>query len=119
MNTAQRELRALLWLCPALPSEFPAEHLPAVEKLRGIDIEEILTAHDYHPYGWQYRGSKAVVLALDACVAPLLQIRDLIRENPGSDDEAVRLRFNELDHRPTVNIRVIAAMREAMDENHL
>ena len=101
------------WACAIY---LPTEHLQAVEKVRGMDVKCILTAHDYHPFGFCYRGREAVTGALDICVAPLLQIRDLIRENPQLDDAAIRLKFNELDKRPTVNTRVVAAMRKAMDE---
>jgi len=104
------------WACAIY---LPTEHLQAVEKVRGLDVECILTAHDYHPMGWCYRGRGEVVAALDACVAPLFQIRDIIASDPELDDETVRLRFNALDKRPTVNTRVVAAVRKALNEGGL
>lgn len=99
------------WACAIY---FPAEHLQSVEKVRALQVERILTAHDYHPYGYSYQGREAVDRALDACVEPLVQIKELMRQNPDMDDEAVREAFNKLDRRPTVNLRVVAAVRKAL-----
>ena len=53
---------------------FPAEHKQAVEMVRAMKVDEILTAHDYHPYGYHYVGQETVNNALDACLAPLQQV---------------------------------------------
>lgn len=50
--------------------------------MRAIKLDRILTAHHYHPYGYCHQGREAVERALDACVEPLVQIRDLIRHPP-------------------------------------
>lgn len=104
------------WACAI---NLPAEHLQAVEKVRALKVDRILTAHDYHPYGYSYQGREEVARALDACVEPLDQIRSLISENPHMDDAAVREAFNKLDLRPTVNVRIVAAVRKALDEGRL
>ena len=99
------------WACNI---SFPVEHLAAIEKVRTMQVSAILTAHDYVPMGCQSEGKAAVEAMLDACVTPLLTIRDLIRDNPAQDDTQIRELFN----RPhlTVNPRVIAAIRKAMGE---
>jgi len=101
------------WACAIY---FPELHKPAVEKVRQLDVECICTAHDYHPYGFCYRGREAVERALDACIEPLEQIKSIIVNNPDVDDAAVRQKYNELDKRPTVNLRVVAAMRQALNK---
>jgi len=101
------------WACAIYVPEL---HRPAVEKLYRLNVEEILTAHDYHPYSWRYRGREAVKKALDACIEPLDQLKSIMVDNPDMDDEAVRQTYNELDKRPTVNLRVIAAVRSAVNE---
>lgn len=101
------------WACAIY---LPTEHLQAVEKVRGLDVECILTAHDYHPFGFCYRGREAVQQALDACIEPLDEIKSTIVNNPDMDDAAVRQTYNGQGNRPTVNLRVIAAVRKAVDE---
>lgn len=103
------------WACAIYVPEL---HKPAVEKVRGLDIECICTAHDYHPYGFCYRGRERVKKALDACIEPLDEIKNIVLDNPDMEDAAVRQNYNELDKRPTVNLRVIAAVRKAVDEGN-
>lgn len=89
---------------------YPAQHVEAVNKLRGMDIERILTAHDYHPYGYSYDGKDAVSKALDACTAPLYDIKKMIAEHPDLDDEAITKLYNEQDL-PTLGKHVVTAVR--------
>ena len=89
------------------------EHIEAVEKLRKMDIEHILTAHDYHPYGFSYQGKTAVEKALDACIAPLDEIKNLIIKNPESSDEEICGIYN-LSENPTLGAHVVAAVRNNM-----
>lgn len=91
----------------------PTEHIEAINKLRGIDIEHILTAHDYHPYGYSYAGKNAVSKALDACVEPLEEIKNLILLNRGLDDEKICEIYNN-PNKPTVGKHVVTAVREMM-----
>ena len=92
---------------------YPRMHMDAVEKLRKMDIETILTAHDYHPYGHRYEGKAAVSAALDAALAPLLYIRQLITENPGASDEDVAALYNKQDL-PTLGAHVVTALRKML-----
>lgn len=101
------------WACAIY---LPEMHRPAVEKVRGLDIECICTAHDYHPYGVCYRGREAVDKALDACIEPLEEIKTIMIDNPAMDDAAVRQKYNEVGERPTVNLRVVAGVRQALNE---
>ena len=89
------------------------EHIEAVEKLRKMDIAHILTAHDYHPYGFSYQGEDAVEKALDACIAPLDEIKNLIIKNPDSNDEEVCNIYNSAD-KPVIGTHVVTAVRNNM-----
>lgn len=104
------------WACNI---SLPVEHFAALEKVRAMDIDQVLTAHDYHPYGYWYRGRGEIEQALDACVAPLLQIRDLIKDNPELDDAAIRQAYNASGKLPTVKVSVVTAMRAAMNEGKI
>lgn len=97
---------------------FPAEHLQAVEKVHGLDIEEIYWAHQYEPLGLQARGREEIELALDACKDSLLQVRDLIAAYPEEDDAAIRGRYNSLG-RPLMGEHVVTAVRKAMNEDRI
>lgn len=95
---------------------FPYEHINAIAKLRTMDIEEILTAHDYHPCGYHYRGKEEINKALDNCIAPLTDIKKLIEENADADDEKVCELFNNLDRRPILGDHVVTAVRAMLLE---
>lgn len=89
----------------------PTEHFAAIEKLRGMDIECIYTAHDYHPCGYCYSGEIEIEAALDACVAPLREIMNMIRTNPKASDEEIMAEYNERKL-PFVGTHVAKALRK-------
>ena len=93
---------------------FPKEHIEAINKLKKMDIECILAAHDYHPCGYIYNGKDEISKALGACIEPLEEISEMIINNPGLDDEEIRKLYNEKGY-PTLNPRVVPAIR-AMNE---
>ena len=86
------------------------EHLEALSKLRAMDIAAVYAAHDYHPYGYSFIGKNAISDALEACVAPLTRVEELIRCHPEADDEAIAALYNcrEL---PTLGAHVVTAVR--------
>ncbi len=75
-----------------------------------MDISHILTAHDYHPYGYSYTGKDAVSKALDACIAPLNEIKELILNNPETDDEKICAIYNSFN-KPTLGVHVVSEIR--------
>ena len=85
----------------------------AVEMVRGMQVDEILTAHDYHPYGYHYVGRQAICDALDACLAPLHQVKELILAHPELDDEQIRDLFNAPGTLPKLGTKVVTALRGA------
>jgi glyoxylase-like metal-dependent hydrolase (beta-lactamase superfamily II) len=96
-----------------------AEHLAALEPIYALDVEEIYTAHDFHPYGMCFIGKAAVKAALDACSAPLLAIRDLIKANPDRTDAEIREMYNASANIPPVREGVFRLMREEIAEGKL
>ncbi len=93
---------------------FPKKHLEAINKLRGMDIEIILTAHDYCPLGYIYSGKVEVKEALDACVAPLFEIVNLISENKEFSDEAICSMYNN-GNKPVLRDGVVTAVRKMIE----
>ena len=91
----------------------PVEHFERIKALREMDIDAILTAHDYHPYGYRADGKDEVKKFLDASEEPLYKLRDIILKNPDADDEKIREIYNNSDKIPTISARVVAAIREA------
>ena len=73
---------------------FPVLYLEALKKLETLGIRRILTAHDYHPCGWDYQDQATIALALQSCREPLEVIRQLILAHPDEDDAAITARFN-------------------------
>jgi glyoxylase-like metal-dependent hydrolase (beta-lactamase superfamily II) len=96
-----------------------AEHLAALEPIYALDVEEIYTAHDFHPYGMCFIGKTAVKAALDACSAPLFAIRDLIKANPDRTDAEIREIYNASANIPPVREGVFRLMREEIAEGKL
>lgn len=92
------------------------EHIAAVEKVKNMDIEEIYTAHDYHPAGYCFKGKKEIEKALKGCIDPLLEIKNIIEKNPSLDDGAVREAYNGAAEVPTVSVSVVKAVRSGVEE---
>ena len=95
---------------------FPAPHRAALEGVRALDVDQILTAHDYMPYGYRADGKEAVAQMLDACQAPLDCLASLIRSNPNMDDAQIREVFSDPESQLSINIHVVAAMRAALED---
>ena len=93
---------------------FPVEYLEAIEKVRRLHVQEIYTAHDYHPYGCCARGDVQINRMLDGCIAPLESICRLVQENPSKSDEDIRLIYNATKEVPPISTRVVGAVRKAI-----
>ena len=91
---------------------FAAEYAQNIQKLRNMDIDAILTAHNYHPCGRMFFGKSEITAALDACLAPFARIRKLIEESPDADDETLCKRYNAQGDLPTLGSHVIKKYRE-------
>lgn len=89
------------------------EHLAALEKLRTLPIQRILTAHDYHPLGYSYEGKETIEAALNHCVAPLLKVKDLIAAHPKANDEEIAALYNS-PALPTLGAHVVTAVRNTL-----
>ena len=95
-----------------------AQHYAAVRKLRALPIENIATAHDYHPVGQFSLGKDAVAARLDSCIGALERVRAIMEANPGLDDKQVSALCND-GRLPKVASRVVAALRQAVDEGSI
>lgn len=97
----------------------PAEYVQAIEKVRKLDIERIITAHDYDPHGYRAEGKEAVSANLDACITPLRTMQQLILQYPEMDDDALQAKYNYDPQLPKIKASVIGAMRLAMAEKRI
>ncbi|MBO7208795.1 MAG: HAD-IA family hydrolase [Clostridia bacterium] len=93
---------------------FPKSHIDAVNKLQKMGIQHILTAHEYHPYGYSYEG-ETVKKALDVCVDALNEIKDMILKNPHADDGEISALRNSLNL-PTLGAHIVSAVRRELLE---
>ena len=92
---------------------FPALYLEALKKLETLGIRRILTAHDYHPCGWDYQDPDTIALALRSCRQPLEAIRQLILDHPEEDDAAIAARFNN-PSLPKLGTHVVTHVRREL-----
>lgn len=93
----------------------PVEHFSAVEKVRRLGVDQILSAHDYHPYGYRADSREAGERILDACIEPLLRLRAMIAAHPELDDAQIRQAYLDADRVPPIHVRVVAAMRRTLE----
>lgn len=92
----------------------PREHLAALDRLRGMDIEKVICAHEYHPCGRILEGREQILAAIDACAAPLYEIKSLIEQNPDADDVAICAIYNSRGNLPTLGDHVVTAVRREL-----
>ena len=97
---------------------YPEAHLEAIQKLRQLPIENIATAHDYHPSGLVSFGRDQVHRRLDSCIDALRRLADAIRANPTLEDARITALCND-GTLPTVGTHIIAAVRKAAEKGLL
>ncbi len=88
-----------------------SEHIKAVNKLAGMEIEGIYTAHNYHPMGYAYVGRDNVQKAFGFCLEPLYRIKELMKAFPEKSDEEIREIYHE-ENLPTVRLGIFTAVRQ-------
>ena len=96
------------WACNIC---YPDDHIKTIQKLQTMDIDLILTAHNYHPYGYKYEGKEMIAKALNACLEPLSIIKKLINDNQNLNDEQIADLFNSELKLPTLAPHVVGALR--------
>ena len=92
-------------------------HFEALDRLRKLELQQIVTAHDYHPFRAVVE-KKDIGVFLDSCVRALLDVRDIMAANPTMDDEQLVQLCNSRGL-PRIDHRVIAGLRKAMDDGIL
>ena len=92
---------------------FATEYAKAIEKLRKMDIDAILTAHDYHPCGRMYCGKTEITAALDACLVPFEIIKKFIEDDPDASDEIICEKYNSQNDLPRLGAHVVRKYRES------
>lgn len=95
---------------------YPAEYFADIEKVRNMDINRILTAHDYYPIGYSAEGKEEIARYLDGCREPLLKLKDLIIANPDASDQGICDIYNVSKAIPTFHAGVVECIRTAMQK---
>lgn len=65
-------------------------------------VEEILSAHDYHPCGYHYVGKEQIALALDSRIVPILKGKELLVANPDMDNDGICKLYNDAEYLPNL-----------------
>ncbi len=104
------------WACNIT---LPAKHFEALKNLPLDEIEVLYTAHDYHPYGWTVKGKENIQKYVEACIEPLMMIRELIEKNPTLSDEEITDLYNTPKTLPTLAKKVVSSIRKAMEEDNI
>ena len=92
------------------------QHYDALDKLENMPIENILTAHDYHPHGYKYIGNDEVMLAIKYSRESLNSIESIIKNSSEYSNAGITAKCNERGL-PRVSERVVAALRSYLEEN--
>lgn len=94
-----------------------SEYLDSIGRLRKMEIENIYSAHDFHPYGFKAEGKEAVKKFIDASEEPIRKILDLIVKNPTLDDLAIHDMYISGPKRvPPIRVGVIKLARESLQK---
>ncbi len=91
---------------------FPSLYLEAIEKVRRLNVQNILSAHDYYPCGYMAQGADEVKTFLDYCTEPMGKIKEMILKNPHKTDEEIANLYNSNNDLPTLGAHVVCAVRE-------
>ncbi|MBQ5746926.1 MAG: hypothetical protein IIV81_03195, partial [Clostridia bacterium] len=98
---------------------FPTEYIEDIEKVRKIAPSKISAAHIYHPCGQIAEGAEEVGRFLDLSIEPLMKIKELILQNPTLTDEELKMIYNAPKTLPTIGIRPIKAVCDAMNAGEI
>lgn len=93
------------------------EHLAALEKLKTLDITNLVMSHDYHPYGNEVYGTEDIRKCLDICAEALLRVKEVVSAHPELSDQEVADLYNKDSGLPAVPDFVVEAIRAAISEN--
>ncbi len=89
-----------------------SQHYPALERLKQVDAEVLVMAHDYHPCGQIVNGKDAILRCIDDCAEALNKIKDALLANPNADDETLAAQYNANSGLPKVAPKVFSGLRE-------
>lgn len=93
------------------------EHLAALEKLKTLDITNLVMAHDYHPYGNEVYGTEEIHNCLDICAKALLQVKEMVCAHLDLSDQEIADLYNKDSGLPAVPAFVVEAIRTAVSED--
>ena len=88
------------------------EHIAAIQKLGAMDIQTILTCHNYEPRDWRADGKEAVADYLLQCRLALQDIRSYALSRKNLDPEHIAETYNASSGLPTVAPRIFKAALE-------
>ena len=87
------------------------EHLAALQKLRKMELTNLVMAHDYHPYGNEVYGAEEIQNCLDICAKALLQVKEAVCAHPALSDQELADLYNADSGLPAVPAFVVEAIR--------
>ena len=90
------------------------EHMEALNKLRKMELTNLVMAHDYHPYGNEVYGAEEIQNCLDICAKALLQVKDVLTQHPALSDQEIADLYNADSGLPTVPVFVVEAIRKML-----
>ena len=92
----------------------PNSHFKALEKLESLDVNRILTAHNYHPMRYDCQGREAVTSVIASCRNALEEIIELIQKHYSLTDSEIADLYTAKGY-PTLHERVVIKLREYLN----
>lgn len=92
---------------------YPTKYVEAIQKLKKLPVENVASAHDYHPHGMVHYGAQAAEKFIDSCLSALDRIRCAIISEPQKNSEQLAQQLND-GSVPTVSADVVEAVRKAV-----
>ena len=95
---------------------YPVEYFDALDKLSEMDIESIITAHNYYPFTKNViSGKSEVERFIMCCYDALVLLKNFIVLNPNATDEEICKLHNVSKDTPSFGAWVVKSLRTAIE----
>lgn len=97
---------------------YPVEYFAALDKVGEMDIEKLITAHNYFPFTKNIiEGKDEIKSYISYCYKAILELKDLILDNPALDDEGICALHNVSKDIPSFGTKVVKQLRQAITDS--
>ena len=90
------------------------EYLTTLEKLKTLEVDNLVMSHDYHPYGNEVFGTEEIHNCLDICAKALFQVKDVLCAHLELSDQEIADLYNKASNLPIIPAFLVEAIRNTL-----